>query len=147
MRRTLLPSHSLRDLRQDSEARSWILALGHSCFCRWLNEIRHGDLKQFDWIEIAALPANSKMEMWAGGAARGSAECEDLTSSYLCTDRHLDLREVHVDTHQTESVVDNYATSFVVERLCENDAAGGDGYYRRARLRPIIQSAMDAVEL
>src|SRR5271154_4509449 len=82
--------------------------------------------------------------MRAGCPACSSAECDDLTSTDLCADAHLDLREVHIDAHQAESVVDDYAAPLVVERLREDDTAGVDGSNGSTWLGPVVETTMNA---
>src|SRR5260370_39536904 len=51
----------------------------------------HGDLEELGWVKIAALPANSKVEVRAGRAAGGAAQRNDLTSANFSADGDLNL--------------------------------------------------------
>jgi hypothetical protein len=80
-------------------------------------KFRQLDFEKFGGVEVAALPSHSQMKMGAGGATAGTAQCDELTAANLGADLHFDLREVHVDAHQAEAMVDDDATSLKVERL------------------------------
>ena len=77
--------------------------------------------------------------MGASGAARGSAECDDLAATDATADSDFDLREVHVDAHEPEAVVDDDAAAFKVERTGKYDATGVDCGYRRVQLRVVVE--------
>ena len=93
------------------------------------------------------MPADSQMKVGACGAASSSAQGDELASMNPGADGYVDLREVHVDAHQPESVVDDDATSFKVKRTCEDHTSIVDGRDRCAGLCMVVEAAVDAGSL
>src|SRR5258705_12437127 len=112
-----------------------------------LAHLRHLDLKQLRRVQITALPAYAKVEVRTGSPPRRAAERDRLATTNLLAHGYFDLRQMHVDAHQAESVIDDYAAALVIERPREHNTTGVDRCYRGAHLRPIIETTMDAVEL
>lgn len=84
--------------------------------------------------------------MRSGGAAGSSAECNDLAAPDQGPFRDFELRQVHVKRHEAESVVDDDAVAFVVERTREHDASGVDGSDRGSGFGVVVEAAVDAGE-
>jgi hypothetical protein len=83
----------------------------------------------------------------AGGAARGAAQGDDLASTNAAACSDFDLRKMHVDAHETETMVDDDAASFEVELVGEDDPTGVDGGHRGVEFGVIVQAAVDAGDL
>jgi hypothetical protein len=60
------------------------------------------------------------MQMWAGRAACGSAQAEQLTRLDCLAFGDMDFREVHIDGHELLPVVDDDAVAFVEKIASEN---------------------------
>ena len=87
------------------------------------------------------------MEMRPRGAAGSSAERDDLAALDHRSFRYFELRQVHIERHETEAVVDDDAVAFVIEGAREYDAPGVDRGDRGAGLGVVVEAAVDAVEL
>jgi hypothetical protein len=73
------------------------------------------------------------MQVWACDAACGAAEAEAIALGDVLTGFYVDAREVHVEAHEAEAVIDDDAVAFVVERLSEDDGSGVAGVHDSAR--------------
>src|SRR6266550_3609236 len=104
----------------------------------FLANLRHLDLKQLRRVQITTLPPYAEVKMRAGSPPGSAAERNDLAAPNLLAHGNLDLRQVHVDAHQAESVIDDDTASLVIERPRQHDTAGVDRCHRRARPGPIV---------
>ncbi len=92
------------------------------------------------------MPADAQVEVRASGAAGASAEGDELAFADGLSGMDLEVREVHVDGEQSETVVDDDAVAFVVEGAGEEDATGVDGGDAGSSFGAIVEATMDAGE-
>src|SRR5271167_2543312 len=87
------------------------------------------------------------MEMRSRRPAGGSAQANLLTFFDLLAFADLDVRQVHVQSHELLAMIDDDAIAFVEEFLGQYDGAGIRRHDGRAFFGVIIQAAMNAGEL
>ncbi len=80
-------------------------------------------------IQIDALPADSQMEMGAGGASRPAADSDLLAFLHRFPFFHAQFGEMEIESQQTLAVVENHAVAFKEQRAGEQDFAAVDGGY------------------
>ena len=116
--------------------------------------MRWGELEQRRRIQVLTLPANSKMQVWRGGAASTAAQRQKLSTIDFVAFLDLELRKMKVERNQALAMVHRHAIAFEVKRSRQDDGAGvgrvngcSGGYTKIQTLMLVLLHAVISREL